>query len=103
MPRETKVANLVRCRAGLGAACSAKNRSHDFHHSKIWSLTVRTELEQASGRGFPGAAAIHEALKVRKIDLLPSVRTKGWQTSRDWVAVESEYPNMNGNPGVVKG
>jgi transposase-like protein len=38
-------------------------------------LTVRTELEQASDQGFHGAAAIHEALKARKIDSLPSVRT----------------------------
>ena len=38
-------------------------------------LTVRTELEQASDLGFHGAAAIHEALKGRKIEPLPSVRT----------------------------
>jgi hypothetical protein len=60
-------------------------------------------LEQSSDLGFPGAAAIHEALKVRKIALLPSVRTVGWQTNGDWVPVESVYPNMNANLAVVKG
>jgi putative transposase len=38
-------------------------------------MTVRYELEQASALGFHGAVAIHEALKARKIELLPSVRT----------------------------
>ena len=38
-------------------------------------LTVRYELEQASDLGFHGADAIHEALKGRKIEPLPSVRT----------------------------
>lgn len=38
-------------------------------------LTVRGELEQTSDLGFRGAEAIHEALKGRKIEPLPSVRT----------------------------
>lgn len=38
-------------------------------------LTVRAELKQVSDLGFHGAEAIHEALEVRKIDPLPSVRT----------------------------
>ena len=38
-------------------------------------LTVRAELKRVSDLGFHGAGAIHEALKVRKIDPLPSVRT----------------------------
>jgi putative transposase len=38
-------------------------------------LTVRAELEQVSDLGFHGAEAIHEALKGRKIEPLPSVRT----------------------------
>jgi hypothetical protein len=38
-------------------------------------LTVRTELERCSDLGFHGAETIHEALKARKIDPLPSVRT----------------------------
>jgi putative transposase len=38
-------------------------------------LTVRTELGQSSDLGFHGAEAIHEALKARKVEPLPSVRT----------------------------
>jgi hypothetical protein len=38
-------------------------------------LTVRTELERDSDLGFHGAEAIHEALKGRKVEPLPSVRT----------------------------
>jgi hypothetical protein len=38
-------------------------------------LTVRAELEQLSDLGFHGADAIHEALKSRKVQPLPSVRT----------------------------
>jgi hypothetical protein len=38
-------------------------------------LTVRTELGQCSDLGFHGAEAIHEALKAREVDPLPSVRT----------------------------
>lgn len=38
-------------------------------------LTVRAELEQVSDLGFHGAEAIHEALKGRQIDPLPSIRT----------------------------
>jgi hypothetical protein len=38
-------------------------------------LTVRAELERLSDLGFHGAGAIHEALKGRKIESLPSVRT----------------------------
>jgi hypothetical protein len=38
-------------------------------------LTVRTELEQCSDLGSHGAEAIHEALKGRKIETLPWVRT----------------------------
>ena len=38
-------------------------------------LTVRTELGQCSDLGFHGAEAIHEALKARKVEPLPSVRT----------------------------
>ena len=38
-------------------------------------LTVRTEREQLSDLGFHGAEAIHEALKGRRIEPLPSVRT----------------------------
>jgi putative transposase len=38
-------------------------------------LTVRTELQRCSDLGFHGAETIHEALKARKIDPLPSVRT----------------------------
>jgi hypothetical protein len=38
-------------------------------------LTVRTELGQRSDLGFHGAEAIHEALKARKAEPLPSVRT----------------------------
>jgi putative transposase len=38
-------------------------------------LTVRAELEQRSDLGFHGAEAIHEALKGRKVEPLPSVRT----------------------------
>jgi len=64
---------------------------------------VRTGLEQSSPLGFPGAAAIHEALKVRKIDLLPSVRTMGWQANGEWVPIECVYPNMHTNQDVVKG
>jgi putative transposase len=36
---------------------------------------VRTELRQGSDLGFHGAEAIHEALKGRKVEPLPSVRT----------------------------
>jgi hypothetical protein len=36
---------------------------------------VRTELQRCSDLGFHGAETIHEALKARKIDPLPSVRT----------------------------
>ena len=38
-------------------------------------LTVRTELERVSDLGFHGAEVIHEALKGRKVEPLPSVRT----------------------------
>jgi hypothetical protein len=38
-------------------------------------LTVRTELGQGSDLGFQGAEAIHEILKSRQIEPLPSVRT----------------------------
>jgi hypothetical protein len=38
-------------------------------------LTVRAELEQVSDLGFHGAEAIHEALKGRQVDPLPSIRT----------------------------
>jgi hypothetical protein len=38
-------------------------------------LTVRTELGRCSDLGFHGAEAIHEALKARKVEPLPSVRT----------------------------
>lgn len=38
-------------------------------------LTVRTELGQASDLGYQGAEAIHEALKARRVEPLPSVRT----------------------------
>ena len=38
-------------------------------------LTVRTELERVSDLGFHGAEVIHEALKSRKVEPLPSVRT----------------------------
>jgi len=38
-------------------------------------LTVRTELGQCSDLGFHGAEAIHEALKARRVEPLPSVRT----------------------------
>ena len=38
-------------------------------------LTVRGELEKTSDLGFHGAEAIHGALKGRKIEPLPSVRT----------------------------
>jgi putative transposase len=38
-------------------------------------LTVRTELERDSDLGFHGAQAIHEALKGRTSEPLPSVRT----------------------------
>jgi hypothetical protein len=38
-------------------------------------LTVRAELERLSDLGFHGAEAIHEALKGREIESLPSVRT----------------------------
>jgi hypothetical protein len=38
-------------------------------------LTMRTELGQVSDLGFHGAEAIHEALKARKVETLPSVRT----------------------------
>jgi putative transposase len=38
-------------------------------------LTVRTELGQCSDLGFHGAEAIHEALKARQVEPLPSVRT----------------------------
>jgi hypothetical protein len=38
-------------------------------------LTVRKELGQCSDLGFHGAEAIHEALKARKVEPLPSVRT----------------------------
>jgi putative transposase len=38
-------------------------------------LTVRKELGECSDLGFHGAEAIHEALKARKIEPLPSVRT----------------------------
>ena len=38
-------------------------------------LAVRAELEQLSDLGFHGADAIHEALKSRKVQPLPSVRT----------------------------
>ncbi len=38
-------------------------------------LTVRKELGHCSDLGFHGAEAIDEALKARKIELLPSVRT----------------------------
>jgi hypothetical protein len=38
-------------------------------------LTVRAELGQASDLGFHGAEAIHEALKGRHVEPLPSVRT----------------------------
>jgi hypothetical protein len=59
-------------------------------------------LEQSSDLGFPAAAAILETLKVRKIDLLPSVRNMGWQTNGGWAVVECVYPNMNAKPDVVK-
>ena len=36
---------------------------------------MRTELGQVSDLGFHGAEAIHEALKARKVEPLPSVRT----------------------------
>jgi hypothetical protein len=36
---------------------------------------MRTELGQVSDLGFHGAEAIHEALKARKVETLPSVRT----------------------------
>lgn len=36
---------------------------------------MRTELGQCSDLGFHGAKAIHEALKARKVEPLPSVRT----------------------------
>ena len=36
---------------------------------------MRTELGQCSDLGFHGAEAIHEALKARKVEPLPSVRT----------------------------
>jgi transposase len=38
-------------------------------------LAVRTELERDSDLGFHGAAVIHEILKSRQVELLPSVRT----------------------------
>ena len=38
-------------------------------------LTVRQELGQCSDLGFQGAEAIHEALKARHVEPLPSVRT----------------------------
>jgi hypothetical protein len=38
-------------------------------------LTVRKELGQCSDLGFHGAGAIHEALKARKVEPLPAVRT----------------------------
>jgi hypothetical protein len=38
-------------------------------------LTVRKELGQCSDLGFHGAEAIHEALKARKVESLPAVRT----------------------------
>jgi hypothetical protein len=38
-------------------------------------LTLRTELGRGSDLGFHGAEAIHEALKSRKVEPLPSVRT----------------------------
>jgi putative transposase len=38
-------------------------------------LTVRQELGQCSDLGFHGAEAIHEALKARRVEPLPSVRT----------------------------
>src|SRR5512143_165895 len=38
-------------------------------------LTVRTELERVSDLGFHGAEFIHEALKGREVEPLPSVRT----------------------------
>ncbi|MBV8383255.1 MAG: helix-turn-helix domain-containing protein, partial [Planctomycetaceae bacterium] len=38
-------------------------------------LTVRTELERVSDLGFHGAEVIHEALKGRKVEPLPLVRT----------------------------
>jgi putative transposase len=38
-------------------------------------LAVRAELEQVSDLGFHGAEVVHEALKARKIDPLPSIRT----------------------------
>jgi hypothetical protein len=60
-------------------------------------------LEHSSDLGFRGAAAIREALKVRKIDLFPSVRTMRWQTSGHRVTVEIIYPNMNVNTDAVKG
>jgi hypothetical protein len=38
-------------------------------------LTLRAELGQASDLGFHGAEAIHEALKAREVEPIPSVRT----------------------------
>ena len=38
-------------------------------------LTVRQELGRCSDPGFQGAEAIHEALKARHVEPLPSVRT----------------------------
>jgi hypothetical protein len=38
-------------------------------------LTVRQELGQCSDLGFQGAETIHQALKARKVEPLPSVRT----------------------------
>jgi hypothetical protein len=38
-------------------------------------LDVRRELEQVSDLGFHGAATIHEVLRMRKVQPLPSVRT----------------------------
>jgi hypothetical protein len=38
-------------------------------------LTVRKELGQCSDLGFHGAEVIHEALKARKVEPLPAVRT----------------------------
>jgi putative transposase len=38
-------------------------------------LNLRTELGQTSDLGFHGAEAIHEALKARRVEPLPSVRT----------------------------
>ena len=75
-------------------------------------LTVRTELEQSSDLGFHGAAAIHNALKGREIDSLPSVRTinrssndgESWMARNtlvgprhDWAGISPRLPRSGGN------